>query len=309
MYLELTRRCEPGCGACREAAATAELPPALVTRALVGARALALGSIEAIGGEPILARSFDTLLLGCAEAGLRLAVTSHGWHAESYARALRPLRAQLTRVRLPLRGHLAERHDRRAAEPGSFARITSAIERYRSADLPVLVRHPLTRESMPELAELGRLLASLGAGLELFAPHELAGTAEAWDCHERAQDLLVSELAALKRLLSERLELEPSIGHGQLYSYCSNFTALDRVMVKRDGEVWFCHRANADEPGAVLGTLTNEDLGVLLARHPGQVAKVWSARLRALACVAPGVRDGCQDCRRARRGELASGSA
>lgn len=298
MFLQLTRRCEPSCPECAAAGSAQELAPQWLEQAVAAARALGHPRLDVLGGEPICSPLFEAALARCAEHGLALGITSHGWQVEAYCQRLRA--AAPAYLRLALRSPHAERHDRLTGAPGSFARVLAAIDRYCAAGWPVIVRHGLRRDGLGELGALGALLGPRRVTLELSAAPELAGTQAAWDAEPQVGERLLPELAALKQRLEERLVLEPSIGNGVLYSYCSNFSALDKVLVHTDGAVAFCHVDAATAPGAALGALTDEPLGAALLRHPPLLASVWQARLRAQASGRAGVGDNCLACQRAR---------
>lgn len=309
MLLEITSRCEAPCADCPPARADAgevDLDLEVLRGALPALRRLGVSTLTLIGGEPILHPRFDELLELLCRGGYRPGLRSHGWRVPEYLAQLAPHRERIAHVVLTLRAHDAPTHDAGSAVPGGFARIVEAIEAYRAAGYAVTVDHLVTRHNLGQLVALGELLAGRAITLQLRAPVPAPPDAEAaWHASPDAGSIVMPQIHALKKLLDERIVLEPSVGFNQTYNFCTNFARMDKVLLRANGEVLFCHLCRGGDRSGVLGDLAEEELGAILGRHPGRVGAIWSARLAVIASEPPAITNNCTSCQESLRATAA----
>lgn len=289
MRLEITSRCEQPCAECRPAGDDAgDLDLELLRGVLAALRPLGLPGPVVAGGEPILHPRFDELLALVCRDGRRPALRSHGRRAAEYVRRLAPFREHLAHVRLPLRAYA-----------GGPAGAAEAIDAYRAAGHDVVVEHVVDEAGLDGLVAVGELVAAKSVTLALRAE-------PSWQASPGAQASLMPRLGTLGRLLGERLVLEPSLGFNHAYAFCSNFSLLDRVTLRANGDVLFCHLCPAGERSGLLGNVRDEPPGAILGRHPRRVGAIWSARLALMASAPPALANNCAACQETLRATAAA---
>ncbi len=282
MLLEITSRCEQPCAECRPARDDAgDLDLDLVRGVLAALRPLGLSGLALAGGEPILHPRFDELLALVCRDGRRPALRSHGRHAAEYLRRLAPYREHIAHVRLPLRGTM------------------DAIEAYRAAGYDVTVDHVVDPQAVGGLVAVGEQLAGKSVTLALRAE-------PSWQPSPDVRSSLMPQLQALGQILKGRLVLEPSLGFNHAYTFCSNFSLLDRVLLRANGDLLFCHVCPAGDRSGILGNLREDQLSTILGRHPRRVGAIWSARLALIASEPPALINNCASCQETLRATAAA---
>lgn len=306
MFLDITSRCERPCADCqpgRDDGGDLDLD---MLRALLPAlRALGFSTLGLMGGEPIFHPRFDELLDLVCHGGYRLGLRSHGWRASEYLDKLAPFRERIAYVVLTLRAHTAREHDNASPVAGGFARIVDAIDAYRAADHAVVVDHIVNQQTVNDLVAMGEFLADRLITLNLRAPVG-PDTDAAWHLRPDVQSILIPRIHALKSILNERIILEPSLGFNKTYDFCSNLGLMDKVMLRANGDIVFCRVCRRDDRSAILGNIGNEELSIILGRHPGRVGAIWSARLATIATERPAISNNCTFCQETLRATAAT---
>ncbi|TMQ05119.1 MAG: hypothetical protein E6J90_10650 [Deltaproteobacteria bacterium] len=274
-----------------------DFDPDVLGEVLPVLRSLGVSALVMTGGEPILHPRFGELLALSCRDGCRLGLRSHGWQVPEYLQAFAPYRERIAHVLLTLRGPAARAHNGASPAAGDFVRIVEAIDGYRQAGYAVIVDHVVDEQTMGHLTALGEFLAPRSITLHLRAAVPAQGGAEpAWPAGPAARSALIAQIHALKQILSERIVLEPSLGVNHSYNFCSNFAVMDKILLRANGSVVFCHRCRPSDRSAVLGNLRDDTLRAILGHHPARVGAIWSARLAAMAAEPPAIRNNCAFC-------------
>ncbi|MCK8784065.1 radical SAM protein [Roseomonas sp. NAR14] len=113
------------------------------------------------GGEPLLKPGFPALLARCARDAMTLLRTHGTLIDDAMADALRA--AGVGRVLVDLMGACAGTHDAATGVPGSFAASCAGLRRCAERGIATDALVILTRQTAPELNDLLRLAAGLGA--------------------------------------------------------------------------------------------------------------------------------------------------
>lgn len=176
--MELTLRCNLRCVHCGSAAGEArknelalpELIPILDDLRALGAERLVL-----LGGEPLLHPDWEEIVTMAKAFGLRLSLISNGL-AVTHEVAARLAGLGLDVVGISIDGASDEIHDRLRGAPGARQRAWAAVERLRSAGIPVTI---ITTVMRPNLAELPLLRDQIaGAGGSVWQIQSANGTGE-----------------------------------------------------------------------------------------------------------------------------------
>jgi len=169
VYWELTRACDLACRHCRAEAIPCRDPKELTTAE--GFRLLdqlvEFGSpaphVILTGGDPLKRPDFLALVEYAAAVGLPVSVAPSATHllTPDKIRALKA--AGVEAMSLSLDGSTAERHDGFRGVPGTFARTLDAARDILDSGIPLQINTLVCRETLDDLPNIHRLVASLGA--------------------------------------------------------------------------------------------------------------------------------------------------
>jgi pyruvate-formate lyase-activating enzyme len=170
--LDTGRRCNTACLICAQAGDEAPVDAMLEQLARIPAEAqqACFG-----GGEPTLHAELEGWLRAARDAGLeRVGVQTNGAGFDSArAKALRD--AGLTEVELTLHAPRADAHDFLTATPGSFERVSRALDAAQEAGLGVRVASVLARSNYRLAPELSVWLAERGVHAQAYFVPRVAG--------------------------------------------------------------------------------------------------------------------------------------
>jgi len=172
-----TRRCNIACAHCYTSSgptAREELPIELLTECLVGAHTLGYRQLAVSGGEPIVYRALDDLLVQARELGMVTSVTSNGMLL-SPARWY-PLAELVDALAISIDGR-PEEHDRIRGREGAFDRTVANLATVRSSGTPFGFIFTLTQHNVDSLEFVVRLAAREGARSVQVHPLTLHGRA------------------------------------------------------------------------------------------------------------------------------------
>ncbi len=113
--------------------------------------------VTLLGGEPLIHPAWERVARRIRENGFRANVITNGWTLHREEVCDRIAAAELSIVGVSLDG-LADTHDDLRRRPGSFARILRGIDLLRERRVPVAVSSTVTRQNLPQLDQLHRLL-------------------------------------------------------------------------------------------------------------------------------------------------------
>jgi heme b synthase len=163
---ELTNRCNLRCRHCRAADAGEAVPGELThdeALALVDDMAtFAPLTLILSGGEPLVREDFMDIVRAGVERKMRVAVATNGvLLTESLARKMKS--AGVSRVSLSLDGPDAATHDAQRGLDGAYEMLMAAAARLREAELPFQINTTVTVKNADRLAEIVKLVPTLGA--------------------------------------------------------------------------------------------------------------------------------------------------
>jgi radical SAM protein with 4Fe4S-binding SPASM domain len=205
--MELTLRCNLRCLHCGSAAGDArkneltlpELIPVLEDLRMLGAERLVL-----LGGEPLLHPDWEEIVTMAKAFGLRVSLISNGLAVtQTVVAALAGLGVDV--VGISVDGASDEVHDRLRGAAGARTRAWAAVDRLRSAGLPVTVITTVMRANLAELPLMRDQLA--GRGGLVWQIQSANGTGERFP-----RDLLPSpaDLLWVARFVEETRRLFPA---------------------------------------------------------------------------------------------------
>jgi cyclic pyranopterin phosphate synthase len=117
------------------------------------------------GGEPTLWTELPDLVALARDLGLReISVQTNGYLLGENDLSRRLIDAGLTKLNLSLRGADAATHDGLTCTPGSFARLLRGLAAVRAREPGLVIEGDVivTRQTLPQLAEIVRTFAPLG---------------------------------------------------------------------------------------------------------------------------------------------------
>lgn len=171
VLFELTRACELACSHCRADAVLDPDPDELSTDEVTAVLddLASLGAPRPIvvftGGDPLRRADLTHLVRHAASSGVRVAVSPAGTPRASRARLGALRRAGAGVVSFSLDGGAPAAHDAFRRVPGSFAWTLAACRAAQAVGLRLQVNTTVSRETVPELPAICRLVAELGANL------------------------------------------------------------------------------------------------------------------------------------------------
>jgi radical SAM protein with 4Fe4S-binding SPASM domain len=115
-----------------------------------------------LGGEPFLRKDWEIFARRLSEGGVRVNAISNGWIMADSRMADRVAESPLVNLGISIDG-MEESHDKIRRRPGSFRRITKAMELMRERGVPVAVVSVVTTDSIRELEDLYRFIVDMGA--------------------------------------------------------------------------------------------------------------------------------------------------
>ena len=163
---EMTRACNLACVHCRAGACPDADPDELSTaegRVLIDSIArVAKPILIMTGGEPLLRGDFFDLARHAMSAGLRPVLATNGvLVTEPIAREIAGV--GIPRVSISIDGPSPDDHDTFRKVPGAFEASLAAVERLKEAGVAVQINTTLTRRNRHQLAEIMRLVETIGA--------------------------------------------------------------------------------------------------------------------------------------------------
>ena len=164
---EITRRCNLHCVHCRSASQleiSGHPDQSLDTakRIIDDIASYAQPVLVLSGGEPLLRGDvFDIADYGSGK-GLRMCLATNGSLVDD-AICREMLRTNIRMVSLSLDGACAATHDDFRGQPGAFDGVMRAIALFKSHGIPFLINSSFTRRNRHEIADIYRLVKSLGA--------------------------------------------------------------------------------------------------------------------------------------------------
>ena len=286
---EMTRACNLACVHCRAGACPDADPDELSTaegRALIDSIArVAKPILIMTGGEPLLRGDFFDLARHAMSAGLRPVLATNGvLVTDSLAREIAGV--GIPRVSISIDGPSPDDHDTFRKVPGAFEASLAAVARLKEAGVAVQINTTLTRRNRHQLAEIMRLVETIGAAafhVFLLVPtgraRDLAG--EEMDPREYEETLLefyrlgrVSQLETKAtcapqyyRIMREQAKLEGIEVTEQTFGLNARtrgcLAALSFVFVSHRGELQPCGYFDAQ-----AGSIREADFGEIWENAP-----------------------------------------
>ncbi len=137
-------------------------------------------SVVFTGGEPTLRRDLPELVAYARELGYeRIQIQTNGRMFAHAGYVRRLVECGANEFSPALHGHVAELHDYLTAAPGAFAQTVTGIRNVKALGQVVLTNTVITRSNYRHLAEIARLLVSLGVDQFQLAFVHAVGTAGA----------------------------------------------------------------------------------------------------------------------------------
>lgn len=189
VWWDITRQCNFACKHCYARArprADNELTTDEALDAINQLKAMQVGYVYVLGGEPLMRPDFATILDYFRQCDIPLMLNTNGWFVdEPWAQRL--AQSSVRDVRFSLDGARPETHDGFRGKAGSFDRVVRGIRLCREAGVPrISCSFTMTKENVEGVAGTVELLVQLGADDVQFAP--ISDTGRASDHRELALD-------------------------------------------------------------------------------------------------------------------------
>lgn len=164
IVIELTNRCNLGCGHCFEErhAATGDLPLEILEKVLRDGKNCGIEQLSFTGGEPTIHRRFKEIIDRVSQAGYRFSFVSNGVSFPRIYPLLLKHRSWFLGVTFSLDGALEETHDRLRGK-GSYRHVMRAISICVFKELPFTLNMVLTGENWKQIGEMVALAERLGS--------------------------------------------------------------------------------------------------------------------------------------------------
>lgn len=292
LTINVTNRCNFKCGHCfREGATAEDLDLALVESAIPDLQRIGIQQVNFTGGEPILHKRFGELVARFTRRGFRFGLVTNGWLADRYLDLLAAHKPYVAYVAVSLDSHRREEHDR-LRRKGSFERVLKALDAFVEAGYQVNVSHIVSTRTARDLMAFAAFIKSRTVQVNLGRVVATRGNA-AWQLEDEGLPQLRLAVGLARQQLGPRLHLSASLGLATNLGFCQNFSGMNSVTLRYDGDVLFCCDSIRSNRGAVLGNLKTERFPDILTRFTEKLRPILDQRMAALI---QGRRYACNDC-------------
>ncbi|BBB91311.1 MAG TPA: radical SAM protein [Methylomusa anaerophila] len=180
IWWDITRQCNLRCLHCYSCASQrseTELTTEEVFGIIDQLKAMNIGYVYILGGEPLLRSDFDIILDYFSKAQIPLMLNTNGWFVDNHW-AEKISESSVKQLRFSVDGCNAETHDALRQKKGSFERVVNAIKICRETSIPLIsCSFTITKHNMHEIQPTVDLLAKLGVDQIQFGPISNTGRA------------------------------------------------------------------------------------------------------------------------------------
>jgi radical SAM protein with 4Fe4S-binding SPASM domain len=197
VWWDITSHCNFACRHCYSRSgqpSQQELTTQEVFDVIAEMKAMQVGFVYVLGGEPLIRPDFAEILTGFKEYGIPLMLNTNGWFID-HTWAKRLAASSVRQLRFSLDGATQEIHDKFRGMPGSFQRVIRGFQLCREAGIPhISCSFTMTKENIQDIAPTVALLVEHGVNAVQFGP--IANTGRATDHSELVLDAVDTQGAA-----------------------------------------------------------------------------------------------------------------
>ncbi len=180
VWWDITRQCNFACKHCYARATERpddELTTEEAVRVIDQLKAMRVGYVYVLGGEPLLRRDFAAILGHFQDRDIPLMLNTNGWFVDQDW-AQRLAKSSVRDLRFSLDGARRETHDGFRGKPGSFDRVVRGIRLCREAGVRrISCSYTMTKENVGDVAATVELLVELGVDDVQFGQLSASGRA------------------------------------------------------------------------------------------------------------------------------------